>query len=29
MTINGITFINAYTFQFKLKDYIQNALLNL
>ncbi|MFP3297819.1 MAG: metallophosphoesterase [Thermocladium sp.] len=29
MTINGITFINTYTFQFKLKDYIQNALLNL
>jgi predicted MPP superfamily phosphohydrolase len=29
ITINGITFINAYTFQFKVKDYVQNALLNL
>jgi Icc-related predicted phosphoesterase len=29
MTINGITFINAYSFQFKVRDYVQNAILNL
>ena len=29
MTINGITFINAYSLQFKVRDYVQNAILNL